>query len=107
VLPRHAPLIAELNPGETRVRLAADETEFQRFATGAGYFKVQGDTAVVLVDSAVPVGSIDVAAAERARDEARALIEELTGDDEQAGRLRSAQRDLATAENLLKVSGRG
>ncbi|MDX6525294.1 MAG: hypothetical protein QOI43_805, partial [Gaiellales bacterium] len=32
---------------------------------------------------------------------------ELIGDDEQAGRLRSAQRDLATAENLLKVSGRG
>jgi F-type H+-transporting ATPase subunit epsilon len=107
VLPRHAPLIAELNPGETRVRLAADEVEFQRFATGAGYFKVQGDTAVVLVDSAVPVGSIDVAAAERARDEARAAIEELTGDDEQSGRLRGAQRDLATAENLLKVAGRG
>jgi F-type H+-transporting ATPase subunit epsilon len=107
VLPRHAPLIAELNPGETRVRLAADELEFQRFATGAGYFKVQGDTAVVLVDSAVPVGSIDVAAAERARDEALAAIEELTGDDEQAGRLRSAQRNLAAAENLLKVAGRG
>jgi F-type H+-transporting ATPase subunit epsilon len=107
VLPRHAPLIAELNPGETRVRLAADEIEFQRFATGAGYFKVQGDTAVVLVDSAVPVGSIDVVAAERARDEARAAIEELTGDDEQAGRLRTAKRDLAAAENLLKVSGRG
>jgi F-type H+-transporting ATPase subunit epsilon len=107
VLPRHAPLIAELNPGETRVRLASDELEFQRFATGSGYFKVQGDTAVVLVDSAVPVGSIDVAAAERARDAARATIDELSGDEEQAGRLRSAQRDLAAAENLLKVAGRG
>jgi F-type H+-transporting ATPase subunit epsilon len=107
VLPRHAPLIAELNPGETRVRLADDQTEFQRYATGPGYFKVQGDTAVVLVDSAVAVGSIDIAAAERARDDARAAIEELSGDDEQAGRLRSARRDLATAENLLKVAGRG
>ncbi len=106
VLPRHAPLIAALDPGETRVRLASDETEFQRFATGPGYFKVQGDTAVVLVDSAVPVDAIDVAAAERARDEARAAIEELSGDDEQAGRLRSARRDLAVAENLLKVAGR-
>ena len=107
VLPRHAPLIAELNPGETRVRLAADSTEFQRYATGPGYFKVQGDTAVVLVDSAVHVGSIDIVAAERARDEARAAIEELSADDEQAGRLRSARRDLAVAENLLKVAGRG
>jgi F-type H+-transporting ATPase subunit epsilon len=106
VLPRHAPLIAALDAGETRVRLASDETEFQRFATGPGYFKVQGDSAVVLVDSAVPVASIDVDAAERARDEARAAIEELSGDDEQAGRLRSARRALAVAENLLKVAGR-
>jgi F-type H+-transporting ATPase subunit epsilon len=106
ILPRHAALIAELNPGETRVRLAGDETEFQRFATGPGYFKVQGDTAVVLVDSAAAVNAIDVAEAERARDEAKALIEELTGDDEQVGRLRNAQRQLAIAENLLKVAGR-
>jgi F-type H+-transporting ATPase subunit epsilon len=106
VLPRHAPLIAELNPGETRVRLG-DATEFQRYATGAGYFKVQGDTAVVLVDSAVAVDQIDVPAAERARDEALAAIEQLSGDDEQAGRLRSAKRDLAVAENLLRVAGRG
>ena len=107
VLPRHAPLIAALDPGETRVRLASDESQFQRYATGAGYFKVQGDTAVVLVDSAVAVDSIDVAAAEKARDEAQAAIEQLSADDEQAGRLRSAKRDLAVAENLLKVAGRG
>ena len=107
VLPRHAPLIAALDPGETRVRLASDETQFQRFATGAGYFKVQGDAAVVLVDSAVPIDAIDVAEAERARDAARAAIEELTGDEEQVGRLKSAQRDLAVAENLLRVAGRG
>lgn len=106
VLPRHAPLIAELNPGETRVRLG-EETEFKRFATGAGYFKVQGDTAVVLVDSAVAVDAIDVAAATKARDQAQAAIAELSGDDEQLGRLRSARRDLAVAENLLKVAGRG
>jgi F-type H+-transporting ATPase subunit epsilon len=107
VLPRHAPLIAELNPGETRVRLGADTTEFQRYATGPGYFKVQGDTAVVLVDSAVPIAEIDVAAAEQARDQAQAAIEELSGDEEQAGRLRRARRDLAVAENLLRVAGRG
>jgi F-type H+-transporting ATPase subunit epsilon len=107
VLPRHAALVAELKAGETRVRLAADETTFQRFATGPGYFKVQGDTAVVLVDSAVAVDAIDVGAAERARDEARATIEQLTGDEEQVGKLRNAQRDLAIAENELKVSGKG
>jgi len=106
VLPRHAPLIAELDAGETRVKVHPEDSEFLRFATGPGYFKVQGDTAVVLVDSAVPVASIDVAAAERARDAALAAIEELAADETQAGRLRSAKRDLAAAENLLKVAGR-
>ena len=106
VLPRHAPLIAELDAGETRVKVHAEDTEFLRFATGPGYFKVQGDAAVVLVDSAVPVASIDVGAAERARDAALAAIEELSADEAQAGRLRSAKRDLAAAENLLKVAGR-
>jgi F0F1-type ATP synthase epsilon subunit len=61
----------------------------------------------VLVDSAVRVEEIDVAAAQTARDEALAAIERLSGDEEQAGRLRSARRDLAVAENLLKVAGRG
>jgi F-type H+-transporting ATPase subunit epsilon len=106
VLPRHAPLIAELNAGETRVRVG-ESPEFQRYATGPGYFKVQGDTAVVLVDSAVPIAEIDVAAAEQARDQAQAAIEELSDDEQQAGRLRRARRDLAVAENLLKVAGRG
>jgi F-type H+-transporting ATPase subunit epsilon len=106
VLPRHAPLIAALNPGETRVRLASNESEFQRFATGAGYFKVQGDSAVVLVDSAVRADSIDIQAAEQARDAAKAAIDEFENDEEQQGRLRSAKRDLAIAENQLKVAGK-
>ena len=106
VLPRHAALIAELNAGETRVRLAADETTFQRFATGPGYFKVQGDTAVVLVDSAVAVDAIDVGAAERLRDEARATIESIGDDDDRKGELNNARRQLAIAENELKVAGK-
>ena len=62
VLPRHIPLIAQLKPGETRVRTLDDQ--WLSFATGAGYFKVQHDRASVLVESAVAVSSID---AEQAR----------------------------------------
>ena len=53
VLPRHIPLIAQLKPGETRVRTLDDE--WLSFATGAGYFKIQHDRASVLVESAVAV----------------------------------------------------
>jgi F-type H+-transporting ATPase subunit epsilon len=105
VLPRHAALVAELNAGETRVRLSADESQFKRFATGPGYFKVQGDTAVVLVDSAVAADEIDVAAAQQARDEARAELDAIGGDDEDRVRRRTAERALATAENQLNVAG--
>jgi F-type H+-transporting ATPase subunit epsilon len=103
VLPRHIALIAQLKPGETRVRTLDDQ--WLSFATGAGYFKIQHDRASVLVQSAVAVSSID---AERARsdleDAQRRLAEAEAGD---AGLDRArAERDVADAENRLKVAGR-
>jgi F-type H+-transporting ATPase subunit epsilon len=103
VLPRHIALIAQLKPGETRVRTLDDQ--WLSFATGAGYFKIQHDRASVLVESAVAVSSID---AERARsdleDAQRRLAEAEAGD---AGLDRArAERDVADAENRLKVAGR-
>ena len=104
VLPRHIALIAQLKPGETRVRTLDDQ--WLSFATGAGYFKIQHDRASVLVESAVAVSSID---AERARsdleDAQRRLAEaEAAGDD--GPECSRAQRDVADAENRLKVAGR-
>ena len=105
VLPRHIPLIAQLKPGETRVRTLDDE--WLSFATGSGYFKIQHDRASVLVESAVAVGSID---AERARsdleDAQRRLEEASAGGEETATERARAERDVADAENRLKVSGR-
>jgi F-type H+-transporting ATPase subunit epsilon len=103
VLPRHIALIAQLKPGETRVRTLDDQ--WLSFATGAGYFKIQHDRASVLVESAVAVSSID---AERARsdleDAQRRLAEAEAGD---AGLDRArAERDVVDAENRLKVAGR-
>ena len=104
VLPRHIALIAQLKPGETRVRTLDDQ--WLSFATGAGYFKIQHDRASVLVQSAVAVSSID---AERARsdleDAQRRLAEAEAAGDDGPDRSR-AQRDVADAENRLKVGGR-
>jgi F-type H+-transporting ATPase subunit epsilon len=104
VLPRHIALIAQLKPGETRVRTLDDQ--WLSFATGAGYFKIQHDRASVLVESAVPVSSID---AEQARhdleDAQRRLAEADAGGDDSPDRSR-AERDVADAENRLKVAGR-
>ena len=56
VLARHAPLVAMLRAGEIRVKAAG---EWQTFAAGPGYFKVQQDRALVLVDDAVRAEEID------------------------------------------------
>lgn len=102
VLPRHIALIAQLKPGETRVRTVDDQ--WLSFATGAGYFKIQHDRASVLVDSAVPVSAINAEQARSDLEDAQRRLAE-AGDEATVERAR-AERDAADAENRLKVSGR-
>ena len=54
VLARHAPLVATLKAGSTRVH-ARRRSDVLEFATGPGFFKVQLDRAIALVDDAVDV----------------------------------------------------
>ena len=102
VLARHAPLVAMLKAGEIRVRSGG---EWQSFAAGPGYFKVQRDRALVLVDDAVRAEEIDVETARREVEEARAALEALDADAEGGDRWRLEQR-LRHAENKIAVSGR-
>ena len=102
VLARHAPLVAMLKAGEIRVRSGG---EWQSFAAGPGYFKVQRDRALVLVDDAVRAEEIDVGTARREVEEARAALEALDADAEGGDRWRLEQR-LRHAENKIAVAGR-
>ena len=49
---RHAPLVAMLKAGSTRVHVTRG-AEVREFATGPGFFKVEQDRALALVDDAV------------------------------------------------------
>jgi F-type H+-transporting ATPase subunit epsilon len=102
VLPRHAPLVAMLKAGETRIK-AADE--WTAFATGPGYFKVQRDRAIVLVDDAVRAQDIDIEQARREADEARTLLERAEAGEEGIDRWLVGER-LKHAENKIRVAGR-
>jgi F-type H+-transporting ATPase subunit epsilon len=102
VLPRHAPLVAMLKAGETRVKVG---NEWTAFATGPGYFKVQRDRAIVLVDDAVRAEDIDIEAARREADEARALLERAEAGEEGVDRWLVGER-LRHAENKIAVAGR-
>jgi F-type H+-transporting ATPase subunit epsilon len=103
VLARHAPLMAMLKAGEIRIKAGGD---WQAFAAGPGYFKVQQDRALVLVDDAVRAEEIDVEEARREAEEARALLERIDAGAEEDDRWKVEQR-LRHAENKLAVAGRG
>src|SRR2546421_11105543 len=63
VLARHAPLVATLKAGSTRVHVREGE-EVLELATGPGFFTVAEDRAIALVDDAVRAKEIDAARAE-------------------------------------------
>ncbi len=104
VLARHAPLVAMLNAGSTRVHLG--DGEVREFATGPGFFQVLEDRAIALVDDAVAAGEIDDARAQRQLDEAKAELEKVEAGDSTADRWQLEQR-IRHAENQLSVAGRG
>ncbi len=103
VLPRHQPIVARLDVGEVRVRVAA--TEWRAFATSDGYFSMQDNHAIVLVEGAVSTDAIDVEDAKAKVEDARARIALAEGGDETVNKFR-AERELEFAENLLTIAGR-
>jgi F-type H+-transporting ATPase subunit epsilon len=102
VLARHAPLIALLKAGSTRVHTG--DGQIQEFATGSGFFQVLEDRAIALVDAAVTADKIDTAAAQRQLEEAQAELARVESGDSTADRWQLEQR-IRHAENMLRVSG--
>ena len=105
VLARHAPLIATLRAGSTRVYLDRAADEVIEFATGPGFFKVELDRALALVDDAVNVKEIDDARAQQQLADAKAELARVEAGESKADRWQLEQR-IKHAENQLDVSGR-
>jgi F-type H+-transporting ATPase subunit epsilon len=105
VLARHAPLVAMLNAGSTRVYRNWDGEDVVEFATGPGFFQVAEDRALALVDHAVAAADIDDAQARRQLEEARAELERVERGESEADRWQLEQR-IKHAENQLAVAGR-
>ena len=105
VLARHAPLVATLKAGSTRVYLDRANEEVLEFATGPGFFKVELDRALALVDDAVNVKEIDDARAQDQLEAAKAELAKVDAGESTADRWQLEQR-IAHAENQLTVAGR-
>src|ERR671936_2659980 len=100
VLANHSPLMGILEP--TELRLYKSESDVVRFAQGEGYLQVVDNSALVLVEEAIPPDEIDRGAFEsrlREAEEARDRAEE---DSEERAR---AEREIKRYEAFLEVEG--
>ncbi len=105
VLARHAPLVAMLKAGSTRIYRDRSSDDVVEFATGPGFFKVEQDRALALVDDAVDARHIHASRAQEQLDTARAELERVERGDSDADRWQLEQR-IRHAENQLEVAGR-
>jgi F-type H+-transporting ATPase subunit epsilon len=104
ILARHAPLVAMLKAGSTRVHV--QQNEVLEFATGPGFFKVEQDRALALVDDAIDVREIDRDRAQQQLDDAQAELERIEAGESDVDRWQLEQR-IRHAENQLSVAGGG
>ena len=104
VLARHAPLVATLKAGATRVHVGREQ--ILEYATGPGFFTVQFDRAIALVDDAVRADEIDTARAQEQLDAAQAELERVDAGESQADRWVLEQR-IIHAQTQLEVATGG
>src|SRR5437879_9021054 len=104
VLARHAPLIATLKSGSTRIHVGEGDQRVREFATGPGFFKVEQDRAIALVDDAVLANEIDVERAREQLADAQAELERIDRGESDADRWQIEQR-IRHAENQLTTAG--
>ena len=101
VLARHAPLVATLKAGlDPRPPRRANE-ELLEFATGPGFFKVETDRALALVDDAVKASEIDDDGRQRSSRRRRRSSSEVDAGESTADRWQLEQR-IKHAENQLQ-----
>mgnify|MGYP002336177721 CR=1 FL=1 len=96
VLPRHAPLIARMKPGEVRVRTSNNE-ELQFYVSG-GILEVQPHVVTVLADTAMRAKDLDEAAVLAAKQRAEEALKDRKDDIDYA----KAQAELAQAVAQLR-----
>ena len=89
ILPKHAPVLSQLKPGE--LRISNGDTVDEVFISG-GYIEVQPDMITVLADTAERATDVDEAAALAAQRKAEELLESQKSDV-----------DLAMAEAELSI----
>ena len=96
ILPRHAPLITRLKPGEVRVR---NDGEEQSFYVSGGMLEIQPLVVTVLSDTALRAKDLDEASALQAKQRAEDALRDRQSDTD----LAQASAELAEAMAQLQA----
>jgi F-type H+-transporting ATPase subunit epsilon len=99
VLANHSPLMGILEP--TELRLYKSESDVVRFAQGEGYLQVVDNSALVLVEEAIPPDEIDRGAFESRLKEAQDAVERAEEESEERAR---AEREVKRYEAFLEAA---
>jgi len=104
ILPRHAPLLTALKPGEVRVKTADGE---EAFYVSGGILEVQPHVVTVLSDTALRAKDIDEAAALAAKQRAEDALSNKTSEFEYAQAERELAEAIAQLQTLKKIRSKG
>ncbi|RMH12195.1 MAG: F0F1 ATP synthase subunit epsilon [Gammaproteobacteria bacterium] len=106
VLPRHAPLLTRLNPGEVRVRHGGEE---ESIYVSGGILEIQPEGVTVLSDTAVRAKDLDEAAAIQAKEKAEQALHDKQSEIDYGlakARLAEAAAQLKILQKARKSAGR-
>lgn len=102
VLPRHAPLMTVIVPGELVVKLPGNQERY--FAVGGGFMEVRPDKVTLLARSGESAEQIDLQRALEARKRAEALLAQIPRGSEERRQL--MEQALIRSKVRLKVAER-
>jgi F-type H+-transporting ATPase subunit epsilon len=101
IYPRHAPLLAQLKPGEVRVETPEGEQLF--FFVSGGLLEVQPHFVTILADTAIRARDLDEAQAQEAEKRARQSMQDAKGDVEFAKAKAELAQQMAQLRAIQKL----
>jgi F-type H+-transporting ATPase subunit epsilon len=107
IMPRHAPLLTKIKPGE--VRIVTDEGNEEFFYVSGGMLEVQPHVVTILADTAARAKDLDEAAAQAAKERAEQALKDQKGEMDLAeaeAQLAEAIAQIKAIQSLRKKTGR-
>jgi F-type H+-transporting ATPase subunit epsilon len=108
ILPRHAPLLTRIKPGEVRIQVPDSEEEQIIYVSG-GILEVQPAAVTILADTATRAVDIDEAAAIEAKERAENILKDQKDNVDYAAasaELAEAMAQIQAVHRLRKKIGR-